>query len=72
LFDGPRFHEAVLQLNRNVAEVLEGLARRNIIGGFDLSRHYPELGNALLVCATELRTEEDVQAYARALQEILK
>jgi glycine dehydrogenase subunit 1 len=72
LFKGPRFHEAVLQLSRNVGEVLETLARHNIIGGFDLSRHYPELGNALLVCATEMRTEDDVQTYARALQEILK
>jgi len=72
LFKGPRFHEAVLQLSRNVGEVLKALARQNIIGGFDLSRHYPELGNALLICATEMRTEDDVQTYARALQEILK
>jgi glycine dehydrogenase subunit 1 len=72
LFQGPRFHEAVLQLSRNVGEVLEALARRNVIGGYDLSRQYPELGNALLVCATETRTEEDIQIYARALTEILQ
>jgi len=71
VFDGPRFHEAVLQLDRNVAEVLEALAQRGIIGGYDLSRQYPELGNALLICATETRTSEDIAAYAKALNEVM-
>ena len=71
-FNGPRFHEAVLQLDRNVSEVIEALASRGIIGGFDLSRKYPELGNALLVCATETRTSEDIELYANALREVMK
>lgn len=70
-FTAPRFHEAVLQLDRNVSEVLEALAKRGIIGGYDLSRHYPELGNALLVCATETRTQEDVEEYGRALRAVM-
>ena len=68
-FGGPRFHEAVLQLDRKPDEVLEALAQRGIVGGYDLSRHYPELGNALLVCATETRTDEDIAAYAEAMAE---
>ena len=51
-FTASRFHEAVLQLDRKPDDVLEALAKRGIIGGYDLSRHYPELGSALLVCAT--------------------
>jgi glycine dehydrogenase subunit 1 len=70
-FGGPRFHEAVLQLDRKVSDVLEGLARRGIVGGYDLSRHYPDLGNALLVCATETRTADDIAAYAAALTEVM-
>ena len=70
-FNGPKFHEAVLQLDRKVSDVLEALAQRGIIGGYDLSRRYPELGNALLVCATETRNSEDIAAYARALGEVL-
>jgi glycine dehydrogenase subunit 1 len=70
-FAGPRFHEAVLQLDRNVSEVIEALAQRGVIGGFDLSRKYPELGNALLVCATEMRTSEDIELYAKALREVM-
>ncbi len=71
-FDRARFHEAVLLLDRPVAPVLAGLARRGIVGGFDLSIDYPELGNALLVCVTETRTATDIQAYADALGETLK
>jgi glycine dehydrogenase subunit 1 len=71
-FDKPRFHEAVLQLDRPVAPVIAELARRGIVAGFDLSNDFPELGNALLVCATETRTREDIQKYADALAETLK
>lgn len=70
-FDGYRFHEAVLQLNAKVSEVLDALAKRNIVGGLDLSHRYPELGNALLVCATETRTDADLEAYAAALADVL-
>jgi len=70
-FAGPRFHEAVLQLDRKVSDVLEALAKRGIVGGYDLSRQYPDLGNALLVCATETRTDEDVAQYAAALSEVM-
>jgi glycine dehydrogenase subunit 1 len=66
-FAGPRFHEAVLQLDRPVAPLLEALAAEGIVGGYDLAREYPELGHALLVCATETRTEADIERYARTL-----
>jgi glycine dehydrogenase subunit 1 len=71
-FNGPRFHEAVVQLDRKVEDVLEKLAAAGIVGGLDLSRLYPELGNALLVCATEMRTDEDIQRYAATLAEVMK
>ena len=41
-------------------------------GGLDLTRAYPELGNSLLVCATEVRTDEDIERYATALAEVMK
>jgi glycine dehydrogenase subunit 1 len=71
-FTAPRFHEAVLQLDRPVAPVLAALAQRGIQGGLDLSLHYPELGHALLVCATEMRSAADIGAYATALGELLR
>jgi glycine dehydrogenase subunit 1 len=71
-FDAPRFHEAVLLLDRPVAGVLEALAARGIVGGVDLSRDYPSLGHALLVCATETRTPADIATYARALADVMQ
>jgi glycine dehydrogenase subunit 1 len=71
-FDAPRFHEAVLLLDRPVRGVLEALAARGIVGGADVSRDYPALGNALLVCATETRTPEDIATYARALADVMQ
>jgi glycine dehydrogenase subunit 1 len=71
-FERPRFHEAVLQLDRPAAQVIAELASRGIVAGFDLSADYPELGHALLVCATETRTDADIKAYADALTETLK
>lgn len=71
LLSGAVFHEAVLKLNRPVAEVLAALADKNILGGYDLSADYPQLENALLVCATEMRSDEEIDRYAQALSEIL-
>ncbi len=71
LFDGPHFHDAGIRLDRPVEPVLQALAVRDILGGYDLSRELPELGNALLVCATETKTQADLKAYASALQEIM-
>jgi glycine dehydrogenase subunit 1 len=70
-YPGPRFHEAVLKLERPVAPVLAELAAEGIIGGHDLARDYPALGDALLVCATETRTQTDIETYARALGRVL-
>jgi glycine dehydrogenase subunit 1 len=59
-------------LDRPAAPVLEALAARGIEAGLDLSGYYPELGSALLVCATEVHTPEDISTYASALAEVLK
>jgi glycine dehydrogenase subunit 1 len=71
-FDGAHFHECVVKLDRPVAPVLAALARQGIQGGFDLSPHYPELGHALRVCATETKSEADLARYAQALAAVLK
>jgi glycine dehydrogenase subunit 1 len=71
-FTGPYFHEAVLQLDRPVAPVLEALAARGISGGLDLEPYYPELGPALLVCATETKTQADLERYRASLSEALQ
>ncbi len=66
LFQGPRFHEAVLALDRPAGPVLAALASQGIAGGLDLAPYYPELGHSLLVCATETKTDADIERYAAA------
>lgn len=69
--DSAAFHEGVLQLSAPVADILRSLAAHNVLGGFDLSADYPELGNAMLVCATELRTEGEMTDYATKLARVM-
>ncbi len=70
-FNRPVFHEAVLRLDLPTADVLHALEAQKIVGGYDLSQYYPELGNAVLVCATETRGAADIQHYATQLERIL-
>lgn len=71
LFDRPVFHEQALRLPRPTAQVLDALAQADILGGWDLGRDYPELGQSLLICATELRTMDEMRAYAERLGRII-
>ena len=49
-------------------EVLRRLRAQGILGGVDLGEWYPELGEALLVCATETKTAQDIHDYVEALR----
>jgi glycine dehydrogenase subunit 1 len=66
-FSGPTFNEFVLQVKRKPADLLRGLLRKQIIGGLDLSRFYPELKDCLLVCVTEQNSREEIDALAKAM-----
>jgi glycine dehydrogenase subunit 1 len=69
LYDGPFFHEVALKLDRPVAPLLTALADRDILGGFDLTSNVGT--NALLVCATETKTEADIEAYVAAFADAM-
>ncbi|HEC15361.1 MAG TPA: aminomethyl-transferring glycine dehydrogenase subunit GcvPA [Sedimenticola sp.] len=71
LFDRPVFHEQALRMPAKAKTVLKGLAGQGVLGGLDLSRDYPELGDAVLVCATEKRTEREMDDYRQKLAGVL-
>ncbi len=71
VFSRPVFHEAVLRLNKPAREVLHALEQDNVLGGYVLHEHYPELGDAMLVCATETKSAADLDTYATQLRRIL-
>jgi len=62
--NSPRFHEFVLQTSETPAQLNARLLDEKIIGGLDLGKWYPELGNATLWCATELNTRAQIEAAA--------
>ncbi len=71
LFDRPFFHEGVLRLTQDPAAILRALEAQGIVGGIDLSQHYPQLGQTMLVCATETRTDSEIDAYETHLERIM-
>jgi len=64
-----RFHEFVLQTDEDPEQLNARLLEKKIIGGLDLRKWYPELGNATLWCATELTTKDQIDAAAGVLAE---
>ncbi len=71
-FATPVFHEFVLQLEAPAASVLQALRAQRILGGVALTHDYPELGEAILVCATETKNAADLDRYAQALAAALQ
>lgn len=69
-FSAPVFHELVLDLRYPAAQVLALMAEDNILAGFDLGAAYG-WPNALLVCATETKTDEDIQRFVAGLNRAL-
>ena len=70
-FNRPEFHETVVNLTRPAKDVIDQLAEEGILAGFNLADDYPELGNALLVCATETKTEQDIDQFVEKLAQAL-
>ena len=71
VFSGPIFHEAAISLPAPAQAVLQTMKQQKILAGLDLQEYYPEIGNTLLVCATETKTSEDLQNYTRQLKKAL-
>ncbi len=67
--NSPRFHEFVLRTEETPDELNARLLEDKIIGGLDLRRWYPELGNATLWCATELNTRTEIDQAAGVFAE---
>ncbi|PSJ38000.1 aminomethyl-transferring glycine dehydrogenase subunit GcvPA [Allosphingosinicella deserti] len=68
------FNEFTVRLSTEARPVVRTLADRGILGGVSLGRLYPgaeALENGLVVAVTETSTDEDVEALAGALEEIL-
>ena len=64
-FSGPFFNEFVASTNGRAPDQLnQALLTKKIIGGLPLGRFYPELKDAMLICATEMTRREKMDALA--------
>src|ERR1051326_4009953 len=69
------FNEFTLRLPGNADAVVESLAKKGILAGVPASRlmpHDPKVRVLLIVAATETVTDEDCDAFASALAEVLQ
>lgn len=60
LFKGKFFNEFVVKLPVSVDKLNEKLLDNNILGGYDLSKDYPELSNCTMICVTEKRSKDEI------------
>ncbi|MCQ6273724.1 aminomethyl-transferring glycine dehydrogenase subunit GcvPA [Bacillus sp. V3B] len=67
VFEGAVFNEFVVKLAKPIKEINQQLLLKNIIGGYDLGRDYPELANHMLIAVTELRTKEEIDTFVKGL-----
>jgi len=67
------FNEIALKLSKPAQGVVDALAAQGVIAGIAMSRLNPRAGmdNVLITCATEMNTDDDIGAYAKALKEAL-
>ncbi len=71
VFHSPHFHEVVVRLTKPVDKILRLLANDKIQAGFNLTSVYPELGECLLICVTETKTEADIDGFVKCLAQVL-
>ena len=66
-FEAPSFNEFVVRLDGDAAESLARAREQGIVAGLDLAPYAPDLGNAILVCTTELASRESIDRLVEAL-----
>jgi glycine dehydrogenase subunit 1 len=65
-FSGPYFNEFAVVCPNPPEDINQLLAAKKIIGGLPLGRFYPELGDSMLLCATEMSQRADLDTVAEA------
>ncbi|MFD2133530.1 aminomethyl-transferring glycine dehydrogenase subunit GcvPA [Pseudogracilibacillus auburnensis] len=69
-FSGAFFNEFVIDLKQPIEKVNEKLRKKNIIGGYDLGKTYPELEGNMLVAVTEVKTKEELDLFVKELGDL--
>ncbi|UCC33784.1 MAG: glycine dehydrogenase, partial [Candidatus Bathyarchaeota archaeon] len=75
VFKAPHFKEFTVNFDgarRTVKEAHEGLLKRRVHGGKDVSREFLGLGETALYCVTEMHSKEDIDRLVLALKWVVR
>jgi len=67
----PTFNEFTVHLPKDASQVVAAMMKKGFAAGFALGRYYPGMERYLLVAVTEKRTKDEIERYAKAMQEVL-
>ncbi len=70
-FNSPYFHEVVFELPSDVDTVIGKMYQRGIAPGLSLKPYYKVLGNCMVTCVTETKTDDELKQYAKELTSVL-
>ncbi|MEM3536374.1 MAG: glycine dehydrogenase, partial [Candidatus Bathyarchaeia archaeon] len=74
VFNAAHFKEFTVNFDHcslSVKQVNKRLLQRQIHGGKEVSKEFPELGETALYCVTEIHSQAEIEQLAKALEEIL-
>jgi glycine dehydrogenase subunit 1 len=63
LHQGSFFMEFIIETPKPAAFYIQQLSKKGIVAGFDLSETHPRMQNSLLVCATEIFSQADLDRF---------
>jgi len=75
MFKSSHFKEFTVnfdQTGKTVRDVHERLLQHQVHGGKNIAKEFPELGETVLYCVTEMHSKEDIDRLAWALEAILE
>lgn len=73
VFQSPHFQEFTINFAKwRISDVHERLLKRNVQGGKDISKEFPELDEMALYCVTEVHSKKDIDELADILEEVLR
>lgn len=69
-YQKPFFNEFVINCPTPAKQIINKLAKKGILAGYDLGQIDKKLKNSLLICATETKTEADIKNFISCLRGI--
>jgi len=73
VFTGAHYNEFTVRVMKGtIADVAEKLLKKDIVGGYSLTKCQPELGETATFCVTEMHTMDEINQLLDALKEINK